>query len=124
MMADANRVPSLAEISHPALAVVAGAAIQRGIDPDAIADRNVFDILADRRHLAAEFMADDDGIDRRREFTVDDMDVGPADAAGANLEDNFVRSRFRFGDVDDSYFAGLVDHDCFRDAPPMRATGY
>jgi hypothetical protein len=81
------------------------------------------DILADGRHFAAEFMTDDDGIDSRWEFTVDDVDVGSADATGANLDNDIIRSGLRHWDVDDPHCAGLVDHDRFHYAPPMQALG-
>src|SRR5215207_9446397 len=90
VMCDTNRAPALAEISHSALAVVASTAIQRRVDSDAVADRKSLDVLADRRHLATEFVADDDGIDSRRELAVDDMDVSPTDTARADSQNNVV----------------------------------
>jgi hypothetical protein len=69
-------------------------------------------------------VADDDGIDGRRELAVDDVDVSATDAAGADSQNNVVRAWFRFGDVDDSHLAGLIDHDRFHDVTPELARGY
>src|SRR3954451_25380512 len=58
VVCDTNRFPALTEISHSALAVIAGAAVQGGINSDAIADRNSLDVLTDPRHFATEFVTD------------------------------------------------------------------
>src|SRR4051812_16934651 len=121
VMSDTNRAPALAEISHSALTVVASTAVQRRVDPYAVADRKSLDVLTDRHHFATEFVADDDGIDGRREFAVDDMDVSPTDTAGADPQNDVVRAWFRFGDIDDSHLAGLINHDRFHDVTPELA---
>jgi hypothetical protein len=123
MVRNADRVPAFAEIAHAPLAVVAGAAVQRRIDSDAVADGKACNVLADRRHFATELVPDDNGVDRRRKLAVDDMNVGAADAAGAYANDHVVWPRLRLGNIDDPHRAGFVDHDRFHQVPPAHAPG-
>jgi hypothetical protein len=117
-MGDADRVPSLAQVPHSPLAVIAGATVQGRIDPDPVANGKRRYVLTDGRNLAPELVPNDDRVDGRRKLAIDDMDVGAADATGADANDNFVWSGDRFRDIDNPDLPGLVDHDCFHQFPP------
>src|SRR5262245_61507178 len=64
-------------------------------DADAIADREVRHAVADDLHRADNLMARDDWHVRRRQLAVDDVEVGAADAAGPNADENLARQRHR-----------------------------
>jgi hypothetical protein len=79
---------------------IAGAALRVRVDDDAQADRDIVDGAPHRPNPADELMADDDG--RRRRMTgrnVDDLDVGAADSARLDLDEDLVRPGQRVGDV-------------------------
>ena len=115
MMADADRVPALAEVALAALAEVALAAVQRRVDPDAIADLDADDLIADINDRAAELVPDDDRVAGRRELAIDDVDIGAADAAGADLDDDVLRPGHRLRHILNPDHAGLFDYDRFHD---------
>src|SRR5215212_8241354 len=120
MVGDANCVPPLAEIAHPPLTEVAGATVQCGIDANSVTNRKPSDVLANRRHFAAKLVPDDDGIDGRRKFAVDDVYIGTADAAGADADDHVVWPRPGLRNIDDSERTRFVDHDRLHEVPPTR----
>src|SRR5262249_31911927 len=111
IVGDADRVPPLAEVAHPPLTEVALAAIEGGIDADPVADRDADDAFADIHDLAAEFVADDDRVFHRRKLARDDVDVGAADAAGVDLQENLTRPGGRVRNLLDLDIPRLVDDD-------------
>jgi hypothetical protein len=123
-MANADRVPSLAQIPHAALAEVASATIQCRIDSDSVSQRNPCDILSDRRHFATKLVTDDDRIDRRRKLAIDDVNISAADAAGAYADDDLIWPRLRIREIDDAYRSGLIDHNRFHYVPPNGFTAW
>ena len=81
---------TVAEIFHalPAEAADAAGVAEPG-DSDPLADPVGGDVAADEVDAADDFMAGNDGIFDAGKLGIDDMKVGPADAAGAHLDANF-----------------------------------
>ena len=90
-LADPDGVPPLAHVVVPDLAVVALVAVQRRVDRDPLADAQLVHIGADRGDGPRELVPGDDG-QRRREFALEDVQVGAADAAGGHLDDDLART--------------------------------
>jgi hypothetical protein len=118
VVGDADGVPAFAEVAHAALTVVAGAAVEGRVDADAVADFEAGDVLSDSGHFAAELVANDDGVDGGWELAVDDVDIGAADTAGADLEDDVVGAGGGGGYVSDADGAGFIDYYGFHGGPP------
>ncbi|CAA9381831.1 MAG: hypothetical protein AVDCRST_MAG21-1695 [uncultured Nocardioidaceae bacterium] len=109
---DADRVQALAQVLVAALAEVALAAAQRRVDPDPVADLDADHLVPDVHDRPAELVADHDGVGRRRELAVDDVDVRPADPAGRDLDHHVLRPGDRLRDVLDRHLVRRLDHHC------------
>ena len=92
VMADADGVPTLAQVAHAALAVVAGATVEGRIDTDAITNRDACDVGAYGNDFATELVTDDDGVDGGRKLAVDDVNVGAANSTRTDFDHDLFRA--------------------------------
>jgi hypothetical protein len=66
---------------------------------DALTHAQALDPRSDHIDPADDLMARDDRHLRVGQFTIDDMEVGAADAAGGHLDSNLARSGSPIGEV-------------------------
>src|SRR4029077_2043017 len=99
----------LAEIESPRSALPARAVVQRGVSGDEVTNPNPLHAAADGDDLAAELVAGDDRVSRRRELAAEHVNVRAADSASLNPEDDLVRVRRRIVDSADRDLVGLLD---------------
>jgi hypothetical protein len=78
-------------------AVRAVAAIERWVERDRISRCNVADFFADAYHDSRSFMSGHDREHGRREFAVQYMHIGPADADGLHPDYCVTRTGHRLG---------------------------
>jgi hypothetical protein len=84
---------------HPTIA--AGAVrVPEPRNPDALAEPQVRDAGADRIDATDDLVAGNYRQQRMFKLAVDNMQVGSANAAGRNLDANFIRARFAVGKFD------------------------
>src|SRR5207248_2277486 len=87
---DAEHLAIIAEVHFAAPAVKAFAAIDGGIESDALARMQVRDIGAESDHFTGSLVAHHQRRDAAAGFAVHAMDVAAADAAGAYADQDIV----------------------------------
>ena len=87
-----------------------GAAGHVGQGADAFADAPALDPVADRRHLAGEFVAEH-GAGRHRRRIAEQMQVGAAHPGGAHAQEQLTRPGRRIGHGRDAQAAAAVVDD-------------
>ena len=75
------------------------------------ANGNTGDLLPERHHFTSELMTGDHWIPGGGVLPIDDVNVRPANAAGAYGYNDLPRSRARVRDLTHPDIAGLVDYD-------------
>lgn len=96
----------LAEQKLPATAVEAFSAELRIVRTDALAELEVFDVLPHACDHADGFMTGDQG-EFGQELALVDMQVGPADAASLDLDEDIIVSQFGEVNLDEAVFFRL-----------------
>src|SRR3569833_291215 len=118
----AGGAPVRAEVAVAGAARAAVAAEQRRVDRDAVADLPLArHVRAELDDFPGELVPGDDGIRRGREVPVGDVQVGPADPARCDLDDDLAFSGFRLGHLAAPDLAGPVDAGGARALPLPRA---
>ena len=98
---DAEDLAVVAEIDVTAFAVGAGAAEDGGVEGDAVADFECGDGGAECGDDAGGFVAHDEWGDAAAGAAVEAVDVAAADAAGGDLDEDFVGGGIGFRSVGD-----------------------
>ena len=98
---DAQHLPAVAQVDGAAAAVRAVAAVDRGVEGDPIADREIADGVAARRDRAGRFVSHDDRRDAPARRAVVAVHVAAADAARGDAHQDLVGRGRRRGQVGD-----------------------
>src|SRR4029453_9856136 len=136
-LGDPDRLVVEAEVLPAGLAELALAIGQVRVDGDEVADPEGLDLAAGGDDLAAELVAGDDRVADRRQLAVEDVEVGAADAAGVDPDEDLARPGGRVVDPLDADLAWPLDHhrihftapmvrprtSCFCAIPPASSTG-
>ncbi len=96
---DAEDVAVGAEVDLAVFAGFAFSAIDGGVEGDAVADVPIRDRVAGSDDFAGGFVSHDDGGNASTGAAVHAVDVGSADAAGLNGDEDFVGGDLRIGSV-------------------------
>jgi hypothetical protein len=96
---DTEDLAIVTEIDVTAFAVGAGAAEDGGVEGDAFAGFEIFYVRAEGGDKASGFVAHDEGWDATACAAVEAVDVAAADAAGGDLDEDFVGRWTGFGSV-------------------------
>lgn len=110
-LADADRIPALAQVATADTAVVTLVAVQRGIDGDQVAQGQLVDVGAQSHDLTGELMAGDDR-QGRRELALEDVQIGTAQPACRDPDDDVTGARGRIGNRRHRHFADGLDDRC------------
>ncbi len=110
-----------AHVAVPLAAGPAAAAIIVGVGRDLGPDSDRRHVLAYGDHLTGELVPRHQRVNGPRKLPVGEVDVRAADTAGPHLDDHFVRSRGRVGDLAYVHVARLVDHHRLHGCPSSPA---
>ena len=97
----AQHLPAVAQVGGAAAAVRAVAAIDRGIEGDPLADREIAHGIAARRDRTGRFVPHDDGRDAPARRAVEPVHVAAANAARGDAHQDLVGRGRRRGQVGD-----------------------
>ena len=115
-LAEAKRLQVEAVNGHATTASIASATDREGQRRDAIADAITANTGADLMNLATELVAHD-GIRLHPDAVLDGVQIGAADTAGVNLDDNLAGGRPRLRGVNHGHFEGSLVNCNFHRSP-------
>ena len=110
---DAKNLAAIAEVYVAAFAVRAFAAINRGIERDAIADGETVHRRTNGGNYPGCFVAHDDGRNAAAGRAVITVNVTAADAARRDADEHFVRRRRRRGKIGEFEILVAGKEKCF-----------